>query len=486
MITCFREAFAGYGRPVMKKAIRIILLILLALLALYFCINLFDEDLHQQIFNYDDLLSVHFDGVNGFYFLWGLGESPETDIISRKYRDTLRRLFDPGVRDEVYFRNFDIQAHRAGQSFFNRCPDAVQFPGETENNWLERLERQRDKVTAAKSNCSKLLSRYRRMMDSPVFEDFTYPDYRSPIPEVIIWLKTAKLYTAICLLNAKEGAWQSAAEDILREINFCRRAVKSARTLIVNMAAKAVMRYSLHALAELMNHPDCTPEIFTQVFSGLSPLEYDHYGSRNALIGECLSLFAAVDFARENSGEEVISGSRLLNILPVKIFLQKNRTKNYYFAWISELLEYEATPPHQWRGEQVAAVALGQGEKTREGFWWLQNPLGRVMFDIAAPSYSVVIHKSCELRTKYDLVRLLADFHCHYTPGARVEEVMTGLEAYKMLDLCSGRPYRWSSAEKVFYGVGADGRDNGGVMSSSKNEGWDVAVPVALREKTGR
>ena len=74
-----------------------------------------------------------------------------------------------------------------------------------------------------------------------------------------------------------------------------------------------------------------------------------------------------------------------------------------------------------------------------------------------------------------------AELHLHYDPDKPVQEILNSLESYKVLDPCSGKPYKWNDEKQLLYSIGIDREDNGGITNPYPGSvGVDFALPVIL------
>lgn len=167
--------------------------------------------------------------------------------------------------------------------------------------------------------------------------------------------------------NPYQGNWQEGVGNILAHVTAAKKAVKGSRLLITNLIGKIILRDAVYALADLMNREDCPRQIFEMVFHGLAAIEYEEYGSGNSIISEYLIVSRILD------GDLY---SRDYNFF-LRLFIQKNRTKNYIYDYYSKMIAYEKTPPYQWE-----SPIPERPDYTGGGFWWLQNFQGKVIFDI--------------------------------------------------------------------------------------------------------
>jgi hypothetical protein len=209
------------------------------------------------------------------------------------------------------------------------------------------------------------------------------------------------------------------------------------------------------------------------------PLKFEEYGTTNSFICEVTAFTfhdIPVYFERKPT---------FLDRLAIALLYQENRTKNYADEYYKQFIQLEKTPPYQWKSDGIEMAPLKSS-----AFWWLQNAGGKVLFSLYNDYYTredkkgglyAVIYKAYAKKAFYDMVRISAELHLKYDPDRPVQEILNGLESYKVLDPCSGKPYRWNDEKQILYSIGTDRVDNGGeTLSYSQIENTDYAVPVIL------
>jgi len=473
----FRRTDLSNMSFLVKKHIARIGIALGAIVLLFVVINLFDAGANPDAYTVKDLPGATFAKTNGFYRLWTLAEPPGTDIESDEVTDRYRRLFDPEFDNKKYIREFDHAAYRMG-AMWHLLNVRVDWPP-IKKDWKAHLISQKKAIEKAKTEGGFFLDRYQKLIDSEVFEDFTSFTITAHHPNLLVWLRTAKTYAAGKALEAVEGNWEPAVNDLLRQIDFCKKAVKGSRILITNLIAKAVMKDALYTLAFLMNLEECPGEVFRRVLEGLPPITYEEFGNRKCLIAEYLMWDTFI--------EKEIYGAydgKLEHVF-MTLFMQKNRTKKYYFDMIKELVDFEATPPYKWTLDPAGRSREVDKSIASGWFWWLHNPVGKIVYmNTWAPNFRVAVMKSYYLKTVYDMTRISAELHLKYTPGKPVEEMLKGLETYRtLIDPCSGKPYTWDGKKQVLYSPGTDRDDDGAKDFRVTSWDADFVLPVVLHDK---
>jgi hypothetical protein len=481
------------------RRIIIIILILLALFVSYIVFNQFDAgpavfdvgkeglkttslpELLQSIFK-----PPSFDKTNGYYRLWTLTEPAGVDIESDDVLLRYRRLHDPQFDTEKYVKEWNnsgdawnIDKNDKGnykelyakwKAGLEKSSDWTTPPTDIQEDWGKVILEEKSHLLEMKSEFQLILDRYRKLIDTEFFEDFTLVTrdslvlYKSPVPNLLAWLHAAKLYVAVNMLDAMEGNWEQGVSNILAHIAFNKKAVRTSRTLIVNLIGKACVRMSLQALDSLMNRKECPKEVFQQVIDGLPPIAQEEFGNSNQLLAEGFSISQS---PLKESG----------------LFFQPNRTQQYYYDFFARLYIADITPPYQWKFNPLETQPVVKGL-----FWWLQNPSGKLKFQAfhsekVGYNLFVASFKGYAVKTFYDMTRIAAALHLNYTPGTPIKEILNGLDIYKeLLDPCSGNPYIWNEEKQILYSIGFDKVDNGGGDTTryKQIEGVDFAIPVVL------
>ncbi len=144
------------------------------------------------------------------------------------------------------------------------------------------------------------------------------------------------------------------------------------------------------------------------------------------------------------------------------------------------MIEYESKPPHTW----PALTTLRYTSQSSHFLWWVRNPVGKIVADIAIPNMERVVHRSFALKAGHDLTRISAELHLKRRAGQSAGELLSNLESYRELDPYSGRHYLYNAGNGVLYSVGPDRVDGGGVeklMRSSMDS--DIVMICSLAPK---
>ncbi len=422
---------------------------------------------------------------NGFFRLWSLTEPVNVDIEAEEIFLKYRRLCDPQFDNEKYIKEWGAGKENfvAGEKFKGQYTRFSQlrlellkkygtfdsFAISKEGDWAQFLLTVKPVALELKQLSGVYLERYEKVVTSPILIESTLIRKDPLVPHLLAWLQQARLYNIDKMLEAMEGNWESGVSKLLLHVEMAKKAVKGSRTMIYNLIAKAVMRESLHALASLMNQPEFPDTLYDKIIQGLPVLSYEEFGTRVPLLWEGFL------FTQSEQGG---------------LFYQKNRTRQYYYNFLSQLVNSETTPPFMWK-----SVPLEY--RVKKGFfWWLQNPAGKAEFEknIRSDSYRnlfTTVFKAYSLKATYDMVRISAELHKQYniennsinnqvTAKKSVPELLQGLETYRSwVDACTGLPYRWNEQKQILYSFGVDRNDDGGKVDRSSMD-TDIPVPVVL------
>lgn len=476
----------------MKKIILRVLIVLFALLLVYIGINQFDTGKPTHGITISELFpTANFDKSNGFYRLWTLPEPAGTDIESDEIIQKYRRLHDPELDNAKYVkewntatknRKYKMNSSEEWEAVKAKRNEIVRKGGKwtdmprynTDPDWGGVVLENKQYVREVQDVMALHLERFQKMVDSEIFEDFTFFSIEAPIPNLLTWLHISKQYTTLNMLDAMEGDWEKGVNNLLAQVRHGKKSVKTARTLITNLVGKAVTKIGLYGLASLMNQKDCPPEVYGQVLNGLEGIGYEEYGSRTPMMAEGLFAPEAFDMVQDAKKSRMGVFDRILYAL----FYQENRTQTIHNGYMREIVKLDQTLPYQWKETPKAP-----GKQVKGWFWWLQNPMGKLSIDsISYPNFHATIFKSYALKAVYDMTKISAELHMNYTADKPVQEILDGLETYTSLkDPCSGKPYKWHETKQILYSIGTDRKDNDGETQGYQQiEGVDFHLPVIL------
>ncbi|MCJ7525499.1 MAG: hypothetical protein MUP71_09810 [Candidatus Aminicenantes bacterium] len=449
----------------MKKIMIRVLLVLLALIVGYLAFNQIDARPYRSKLAAPPALAPEvFEKTNGYYRLWTLTEPKEVDIETDAVRLPYRRLSDPTFDNDRYIKEFNQEKNKKKYNYpieLRKVIGVMRFGVD----WLAALKQYQEQLTKAREEYGFILDRYEKLINCDSFSDFTLVRNDAPIPNLLVWLHTAKLSIALDIMAAQQGGASEAALHLLRHLHFANKVTPNSRTLITNLVAKAVARMAIWALNDIMNQKDCPLDVFQVILDNTPPLPYEEFGSRFPFT--CETYWVT---------DPELSATNWFSIVKHKLFFQKNRTRNIRIGYMEGIIRYESIPPHLWSEDIQGLPQQAQG-----AFWWLQNPLGKKYLDASSmENFIAVIFKSWALKTQHDMLHIAADLHRSFDPARSIQSQLNDLPSYReLLDPCSGKPYVWNEAKQILYSIGIDRRDNQG--DTRDNQAWqdaDYALPV--------
>jgi len=426
-----------------KYAPLYLILFIIFVLAMFVIFNQIDSPPPKNI-NKDDLLPVGLDGDNGFYRLWALSEAAGVDIGSESTISKFRE------------QTFDYNAYKKQYKQWGRGITQTRVTSPHIRDLWHIVQKNRQTILEQVKRLSFLLDRYQQLIDSERVEDFTYIQKQILQPDFQALFNIGKFYTAVKFLSARDGDWQLSVDACLQQVEFCKKLIKSSRTLDANRMAKILFRFVLRSLVALADAPGCPSWVPGQILKCLEPIKLDHFGSRNALI--CEYFFFETWMESFKGHFRTNNDKRVPQFM--LLFFQENRTKRYYVDFLIKVRQQEELPPYKWL-EPIPPLDL-QGNN----WWWLQNMSGKILFDILFfPDLSFHVNDSYVTLALYRLTRLAMEFRASDDKSGSFVDRLRGLTHYSLIDPFSGKPFRWKLKDDglILYCIGTNLEDDGGV-----------------------
>ncbi len=446
-------------QKIIKYAILVFVLVLL-----YFGYSIYHGGSVRGAFTEKDLVPASFEPANGFYLFLALPEPPGVDIHSPRVIDKYRAIYDPGFKK----KNSPNQAapdwvspsgtrdYRGSYAKIVKIMERAHFLGGLYSG-------ERKTILSFKKELSFLLERYRRMINVEIFEDFTGPDFDLVSFPYEPYMCASGLFLAVNVCDALEGNWESAVENILKQVVFLKKFLKTARHEHYNIS-KYILATVLLDLARLMDRESCPPSLFSRVLKEMPPLSKQDFLSGNCMISFYLYFADYLD-----------------NLPFWKIYIQKERVKQYYVDLYRVLTAYERECPYRRKSSWSDVFRKFRSQKKKILFLGVDSLMEN--FQITKVEYPRYIQSTYRTRVLYDLVRLSAELRLKYDPGKTIAENLESLESYKRIDPFSGKPYKYSRERKVLYSFGRDCKDNNGAVSFNTANPSDIAVPCRIHHK---
>lgn len=451
----------------MNKTVVRVLIVIAVLLLLFIFVNQVDAPPAEGIFTHADLVPASFETSNGFYFVASIAEPPEVDVMLEETVYKYRGLNDPEFGKEQHWESFDIQGYH---NMFLPHKRKLRFINQHKSDWYAYVQDKAAEIKEAGGTYWFLLERFGKLLQKEVVRDFSMPPFGLRLDALLM---TSRLYTAHKVLDIQEGRLEDGVNGLLAQLALSKKLVESARSLDLADTARRMMQDVLAALNSLMNQPDFPRQMIARIFQHLPPLPYEQYGNRNAYIGHYLSIVHWIDVQDRQTERWNKQFSKEFSRV-LRAFMQKKRTRNYYFHYLSALIGHDARPPYQWESPLPDAGNLRKGP-----FWWIQNPVGKYVY---SKLYNPVLHRNIywahQTKAVYDLVRIGAQLRLNAVGTQPAGDILTSLESFKATDPFSGKSFLWNEDKRKLYSVGPDGSDDGGQERGSRNrgKGYDIAV----------
>lgn len=444
---------------------------------------------------------------NGFFILWGFAEPPASDPAGQAYRGLLLDMFAARAKERRSRSPYGQWLTRLNLEYREHWQGArLNFPQGAHEDICAFFVSRRAEIAGRRQRFAVLQKRYEQVLRSSRLEDFSPVGFELPKLCSNLAAGQARLFAASRLLAALDGEWLPASEDLLAAAAAGFRLLSSGRTLAANSLGKDMIELSLRALAALLNRPECPSDLVRLVLQRLPVRPVGQFGTAAVRAFTCLNFAAALarlkknrivdpwllkDFFREPAALfalerfVAISGLRLFTAAHAMaaFFVQENETLTTACVFWENVGRLETMPPWQWGSKPGAALHRGL-DTVQAPFWWLRNPLGKMMVRSAVPfTWPVLQHyvyRSHGLKVRYDLVRLLARARLQAGPDSGLtQEALRGLLASAAeRDPFSGLPFLFSRESGMLYSIGPNGSDDGGREQQAIWRDSDIAVPI--------
>jgi hypothetical protein len=476
---------------------------------LFFGLNLFDSRPESSLATQPNL-PLRLEPGNGFFILWGFAEPPGGDPAAADFRAQVLEWLTARERSYLFRPRYSRWLNRQNAVFREHWQGAnLYFPRLPQEDVCAYFASRRALIAERQERFAVPLQRYLQVMRAGVLADFTPLGWGAPARSLLLATYTARLFAAGRTLAALDGQWAQAVGDLLDAMSAGFRLIHSSRTLAVNSLGKAMVELSLCSLASLLNHPDCPPDVARLILEKLPVRPAAEFGTSSvrAFNWESFAMalervkqdrivdpFLLKDFFRSTAAFYTlerfvaISGPRVFGAVHAlaAFFLKENETGAMLRAYWDAVGALEEDPPCKWPSAPL--MQRRTLEATTGPFWWLRNPLGKMMVRAAVPfNWPILQHyvfRSHELKVRYDLARLLVAARLAALPDAELDEAaLQRLLAAGELDPFSGAPYRFSREQGMLYSIGPDAVDDNG---RERPEIWrlsDIAVPIKFMNR---
>ncbi len=459
----------------MKKIILRFFIVILILAAAYIIFNQFDIAEVKTEFTGKTEVGIlgkpDYSKENGFYRLLSLSEPEDVDVESDEIYMKYRKLHDPQYDNKLFIKQYKRLKSSIDKlkTLSNKLPGGIFNIDLNNADWCKRVLKEKKTLLELKSPLSLLLNRYTRLLNSMKLNDFTNLTFifdddnkeYSSIPNLLTWLKLAKLYNVLNALDALEGNWERSIKNLIIQINFSKKLARTNKVLITNLITRAVMSMSIKTINTLFNEKNCPIEMFDLILE-MDNIEYEEYGNERAILSEFVFAGGKDRSKKFTEGIEFFEN----------FLFQKNRTFKIIIDSVSNYLKFDKEKPYLWSRE------FDFSRNQKKGlFWWLQNPIGKTIVAVNSTNFQHLLHGSYSLKAQYDIFKISAELRKNYTGEKSVEDLLNTLKSYRtLMDPCSGKPYKWNKKNQLLYGIGIDRKDDEG----KSNFSMDTDIPLHI------
>jgi hypothetical protein len=498
----------------MKRLFFWVFILLGAFILFFFSLNLFDSRPGPGVTapispGGGNPPAAHLETGNGFFIIWGFAEPPEADLPAAAFQAQVLELFSAPPKNYLFRSRYGQWLTRLNASFRQNWQGAnmyfPQLPGE---DVLAYFSSRRAQIMEQQQRYGVPLRRYRQVLLAADLEDFTPLGWEFPVRSFLLAAYTAKLFNASRALAALDGQWSQAVDDLLESMAAGLKLIGSGRTLTVNSLGKTMVELSLRTLGSLLNRNDCPDAVVRRILERLPARPMAEFGTAAARTFAWMGFAHALERVKNDKIVDpfllkdyfhnpadfytlerfvAISGLRLFGTVHAlaAFFLKKNESVAALRAFWEGVGRLEETPRYLWRSGPRPQFRLGAALDLGP-FWWLRNPLGKMMVRSAVPfTWPVLQHyvyRSQGLKVRYDLTRLLARARLQAGRNMKMDQAaLEGLLASAAEhDPFSGSPFLFSRELGMLYSVGPNGTDDGGREQPSWWRDSDIAVRISF------
>lgn len=246
-----------------------------------------------------------------------------------------------------------------------------------------------------------LLQRYLELQHYPLYQTTLRADVHSPLPDFSTVMALNRLYGATLAVRVITGETGTALIDLRNDMNFIRRFILQADTLIAKMVALSMLKHDVYLYAAFMDIIPATSRLFEEVSlltqqeaSLEKPVQYEF--RMNANLAHQI----------KSSPQQFASDLPAPAWLPFPLF-RVNHSINLIHHAFSSVLEESRLPAPEFYLRQLDAK--DKHLRLRPG--WLSyayNPIGCILFTLSIPDlgkYITRIHDMNGLITMVNLKR---------------------------------------------------------------------------------
>ncbi len=474
----------------------------LALMAFTLVLNRLDTKRTPAAFTTDDIPLPSLSADNGAYWLLFLGESEEEGLAIENKIELYREWLSGLERVERLSWQVPPKTRSLGGRYWESLR-VITFPSLPDLDWAGFILSEEERLRALRIRLSVLMDRYEKMLASETVADFGYDrEWDRPYALFTFVTSTARFYTALQVLDGREGRWKDAVGNLLKELRFAERLAEAGQSVFFYTIGRSLVDIALEGMAGILNARGCPDEARRTILAALPPLSPGRFSARNALIGDYLWVSERVEKGdrwrqSELALREIVPGrkgdrvrlaadillGRQLGLdrymvargVAFELFLMKNRTLGYFLEGLEWLLALDAAPPSEW-----TAIDLPPPSFKKIGLPWLMNPSGKLLYKSVDPAYQKrTVERKFRTRVLYDLIRIAAEMQLLRADAESSGKWLERVASYSATDPFTGRPYTWDPVNGRLSSAGPNGKEEERTDSDA-GRGDDITVPVRL------
>lgn len=311
--------------------------------------------------------------------------------------------------------------------------------------WLS----QKDTIEQLMSENSIFLNRYKDLKQYSEYRNTLLTDVRSPVPDYSILMTLNRLHGAGIALRYINPDLTAALTDLNNDIDFLRRLISQADTLIIKMVALSMLKHDLYLYASLMDtRPDEIylfdeiPALTIEERSIEEPIKYEFRMNTN-LVYEIKTY------------PQLITGDLGVPAwLPFPMF-----RANHSINMIQKVLDKNLKKSRKSAAEFYQQYSVQNNDRQFKPGWlsYLYNPIGCILFTISMPDFSKYIIRIHDMDGLISMINLKRQIKRENFRPADIEKYVKKMKD-KYSNPYTGEHMDWNPGEQTlsFKSPGSD------------------------------
>lgn len=300
----------------------------------------------------------------------------------------------------------------------------------------------------SKGDNALLLMRYKKLYSLPYYyvtEPFRVDTY---FPKFYLLASANQLHQIEAAVNYLEGEQAQAITALDNELQFSRRVMVGAETIITRVIAIKMAEDTLRTYSQLLELDDNKAAI--SAVNKISPLTADEYSLLRVLQGELRFQKSILDMIEYEQPDEV--GAVLELIYSGAIPLRKNRMLNISRSQMTDYLNMADLPPSRLNKEYLASLAATDDAPS---FWeYLFDPAYALYFSQIHHSFTPYIIRHHDFSGLIRLVKLKALLKAEQIPSSEINNFIAS-SPYASAYTSEMNPIRWDPEKLSLYFISA-------------------------------